>query len=658
MSRILQVNIDDLLRCRGVESARVEFKASWDENTTGLQILKTLCAFANDFHNLNGGYIVVGVAEENGCALLPPEGLSEQKIDAMQKWIRGNCNRIDPEYQPVMSPETVDGKRILVLWAPGSDVRPHRAPSGKKGEFKYFVRIGSESVDAESNGLLNQLLQMTARVPFDDRRALSATVEDIREMKVREFLKDVRSGLLEETNTRELFRRMRIAERVNGYDAPKNIGLLMFSENADNWFRGARIEVVQFAGGAAGDVIEERVFSGGIHEQLRRALDYLEGISGTYTEKQPGSFRAKGWASWPIPALREALVNAVYHRGYDGVPEPVKVYLYPDRIEIISYPGPVPGIEQEHLTQQSSMPPAPARNRRIGEFLKELRLAEGRSTGIPKIYKAMRENGSGDPLFDFDTGRTWFRTILPAHPEYVAISALRDAAHLRATGNDAEAFLRVEDTWKRMPSSPALTSEYLRLLGEKAKIAEADEVFAQFKAVAAEAYIPTVLNVLIEILVNTDRKDAVESAKRYFEMLPRYLESRDALDSAILARRLGNQQLAHEYFERTGDALFHDVRALLEFAQTKIKLAQHNRSNRTLNRRLLMEAKELLERVVRMEANTTRHAWAWRELARTMKWLGHPATEVEAAYTRAIELLPGESRFRDELANWKRQHEV
>lgn len=44
-------------------------------------------------------------------------------------------------------------------------------------------------------------------------------------MKVREFLKDVRSGLLDETNTRELFRRMRIAEQgVNRHDAPKNIG--------------------------------------------------------------------------------------------------------------------------------------------------------------------------------------------------------------------------------------------------------------------------------------------------------------------------------------------------------------------------------------------------------------------------------------------------
>lgn len=114
------------MRCQGVESARVEFKASWDENTTGYQILKTICAYANDFQNLNGGYIVVGVAEENGCAQLPPKGLSEQEIDVMQKWIRGKCKRIDPEYQPVMSPEILDEKRILVLWAPGSDVRLFR----------------------------------------------------------------------------------------------------------------------------------------------------------------------------------------------------------------------------------------------------------------------------------------------------------------------------------------------------------------------------------------------------------------------------------------------------------------------------------------------------------------------------------------------------
>jgi hypothetical protein len=46
----------------------------------------------------------------------------------------------------------------------------------------------------------------------------------------------------------------------------------------------------------------------------------------------------------------------------------------------------------------------------------------------------MRDNGSGDPLFDFDEGRTWFRVTLPAHPEYVAVSALRDALLYDARG--------------------------------------------------------------------------------------------------------------------------------------------------------------------------------------------------------------------------------
>ena len=54
------------------------------------------------------------------------------------------------------------------------------------------------------------------------------------------------------------------------------------------------------------------------------------------------------------------------------------------------------------------------RNRRIGEFLKELNLAEGRSTGVPKILRAMRQNGSHVPAFESDEDRTWFLVRLPA----------------------------------------------------------------------------------------------------------------------------------------------------------------------------------------------------------------------------------------------------
>lgn len=653
MSLILSINIDDLLRYQGVESPRVEFKASWDANTTGYQVLKSICAFANDLQNLNGGYIVIGVEEDQGQAKLPPKGLLPEDLDAIQKWIRGNCNRIDPEYQPVMSPEIVSGKHVLVLWVPASDVRPHRVPDGEKGERKYFVRLGSESVDAEKNGVLDQLMQLTAKVPFDDRRALHATTDDLRESKVREFLRDIRSGLLDETNTKELYRKLRVAVPINGHDAPKNIGLLLFSDNPENWFPGARIEIVQYAADASGNVLEEKVFRGGLHEQVKSALSYLEGISSAHLEKQEGSFKVKGWVSYPIPALREALVNAVYHKSYESTQEPVKVYLYPDRIEIISYPGPVPGIQIGHLKQESPMPPVPARNRRIGEFLKELRLAEGRGTGLPKIFRSMRENGSHDPIFDFDEGRTYFRVTLPAHPEYVAISALRDAAHLKAIGNEIDSFKRIENAWKAMPSSPSLTSEYIRILGEQERIADAEAALTSFKGVAPEAFHPFVTNVYIELLLDAGRKN---EAIKLLNQQPQYLASADALDAAILARRLGDQQRAHRYFERAGDVVLHDARALHEFAQTKIKLAQQmlkKSQGWDSNRRLLREAKELLERVIQMDADRARHAWAWRDLGRVKKWLKHPRGEVISAYKQAIELLPDERIFKEELSRWE-----
>jgi ATP-dependent DNA helicase RecG len=132
MKSHLPIGIEELLG-GAVETARLELKASWDPNTTGHQVIKTLCAFANDLQNLNGGYVVLDVVEQDGVAVRPANGLSATSIDAAQKWIHGNCKRIDPTYMPVMDFCEVDGKQVLVLWAPASDVRPHQAPDGARG---------------------------------------------------------------------------------------------------------------------------------------------------------------------------------------------------------------------------------------------------------------------------------------------------------------------------------------------------------------------------------------------------------------------------------------------------------------------------------------------------------------------------------------------
>jgi ATP-dependent DNA helicase RecG len=67
------------------------------------------------------------------------------------------------------------------------------------------------------------------------------------------------------------------------------------------------------------------------------------------------------------------------------------------------------------MLQKESIIARDYRNRRIGDFLKELQLTEGRSTRFPKIYKAMQQNGSPHPTFETDSNRSYFLAKLPIH---------------------------------------------------------------------------------------------------------------------------------------------------------------------------------------------------------------------------------------------------
>lgn len=54
MNPKLPINLNALFHHRTIESERVEYKAGWNPEA----VLHSICAFANDFHNLGGGYVV------------------------------------------------------------------------------------------------------------------------------------------------------------------------------------------------------------------------------------------------------------------------------------------------------------------------------------------------------------------------------------------------------------------------------------------------------------------------------------------------------------------------------------------------------------------------------------------------------------------------
>lgn len=117
-----------------------------------------------------------------------------------------------------------------------------------------------------------------------------------------------------------------------------------------------------------------------------------------------------------MEALEEAIANAIYHRDYQ-VREPIEIRIYPDSIVILNYGGPDRSIKSDSF-KVGTVKPRHYRNRRLGDFLKELDLTEGKATGIPRMKKALKENGSPEPFFDFDEDRTFFEVDFYIHPAF------------------------------------------------------------------------------------------------------------------------------------------------------------------------------------------------------------------------------------------------
>jgi ATP-dependent DNA helicase RecG len=414
----LPINLDALLRQRTIEGERVEYKAGWNPESA----LHTICAFANDFHNLGGGYLVIGVEEANGRPLLPPKGIDPDRVEAMQKELLNLGNRaIQPAFHPLSASYSVGDRTVFVIWAPGGETRPYKcrlslAKDGK--DWAYYIRRGSSTVRARGADK-RELMGLAATVPFDDRFNPQAKLNDLLRRLIGEFLDEIGSELRHEAHTLSvevLGRQMNIIGGPPEAQFPKNVGLLFFHDEPQRFFPATQIDVVYFPDGPGGDQFEEKEFRGPLARITRDAINYI--FSRYLKEtviKHSDRPQAERFWNFPQEAIEEAIVNAVYHRDYQ-IPEPIEVRITPEDLVVLSFPGPDRSIRMEDL-QAGRAISRRYRNRRIGEFLKELELTEGRSTGVPKILRAMRNNGSPPPEFDTDEDRSFFLIRLPVHEQ-------------------------------------------------------------------------------------------------------------------------------------------------------------------------------------------------------------------------------------------------
>lgn len=84
----------------------------------------------------------------------------------------------------------------------------------------------------------------------------------------------------------------------------------------------------------------------------------------------------------------------------------------------MSFPGPDRSVTMEGL-KNYRVSNRRYRNRRIGDFLKELHLTEGRNTGFKKILDALEANGSPKPEFETDESHSYFISRLFIHEVFL-----------------------------------------------------------------------------------------------------------------------------------------------------------------------------------------------------------------------------------------------
>jgi ATP-dependent DNA helicase RecG len=409
----LPINIQSLVHGNTIEWERLEFKQGWNPE----DVIHSMCAFANDLHNWGGGYIIVGVSETNGQPVLPPAGLIQNQLDAIQGEIIQLGHRIQPNYFPIIQPYVLEGQHILVLWCPAGDNRPYTAPTtlGNGAQRQAYIRVGSRSILAQGENL-RRLQELTARIPFDDRVNNQATIQDFDLGLIQAHLQEIKSDLFVESkhlSFEDLCRSMHIAKGPVEDLRPVNAGLMFFSKTPEKFFSRTWIELVWHQD-ESGKEFKEYYFKGPLQKQLRDVLSFLKtNVISEQVIKLSGKAEADRFFNFPFDAVEETLSNAVYHKSYE-LRSPIEVQVWPDKIEVLSYPGPIPPVNAEVLSTHRRIIAREYRNRRIGDFLKELRLTEGRGTGFPTIYNAMEANGSPAPVFNTDE-QTFVLVTLPVH---------------------------------------------------------------------------------------------------------------------------------------------------------------------------------------------------------------------------------------------------
>ncbi|QEP44291.1 ATP-dependent DNA helicase RecG [Ectothiorhodospiraceae bacterium BW-2] len=351
------------------EDSRNQFKKNLNNPDS---LVQELIAFSNSL----GGRLFIGVdesADKKGDII----GLSSEDIHRINQLLSNVASQhIKPAINPLTEIVTIDGKRILIIDVAKGMNKPYQDKNGT-----IWVKSGSDKRKATSREELQRLFQSASLVHADEVVVQNSTINDIDlELFDKFFEKEFEEKLAaQELPVTQILENMNLARK-----GEFNLAcFLLFGKNNKFKLPTCLVKCVCYPGDCIDEenYIESQDNTGTILDIYKETTIFLaRNIKSIQGDQGVNSIGVK---EIPNIVFEELVTNALIHRDY-FVSAPIRIFIFSDRIEIIS-PGHLPNnLTVENIKAGNSN----IRNPILTSFATKLLPYRGLGNGIRRALKA------------------------------------------------------------------------------------------------------------------------------------------------------------------------------------------------------------------------------------------------------------------------------
>ena len=335
------------------EGFTTEFKRSMPSD-----LGREICAFAN----ATGGAILIGVDDAGAIVGVMDHNRLKSQVQSIARSV-----------DPPVAVEVESAGDVLCVTVPEQHAKPYSFGG------RFFIREGA-TCQQLSRDEIREFFFKEGLIRLDETpcNAFDPSVE-ITPQRWVEFAE--RAGIDPGLDPVAVLENLHLVKDAGMTHA----GAWLLADDITRFTLQAGVTCAVFRGSAKTHILDRKEFHGNLYAIYQDVMAYFQAKlnSALIPHAQGRDERLE----LPESALREAVVNAIAHRDYRSTAN-VQVYIFQDRVEIVT-PGGLPAGMREEDLGSKSVP----RNPLLFSTLYRMKLVEQIGSGIRRIHDACLEHG-------------------------------------------------------------------------------------------------------------------------------------------------------------------------------------------------------------------------------------------------------------------------